>query len=108
MIISRDGGMGGIVAVGGGRELEEKTMVVAASAVAGEGEEGAKGKGSVLPPRRRPERVRRVQKGRWSGLPRWGSRGLEVGSPSRRGMEEENPWAVVEGYVVSRLVAQAR
>lgn len=99
MIISRDGGMGGIVAVGGGREPEEKTTVVA-----GEGEEGAKGRGSVSPPRD-GQRVRRVQKGRWSGSPRWGSRGLEVGSPSRRGMEEENPWAMVEGYVVFRLVA---
>lgn len=43
MIISRDGGMGGIVAVGGGREPEKKTMVVAVSAVAGEG--GGRGTG---------------------------------------------------------------
>lgn len=96
MIISRDGGMGGIVAVGGGREPEEKTMVVAVSAVVAEGEEGAKGKGSVLPPpRRRPEGAAGT-KGKVVGSPEVGkSRGLEVGSPSRRGMEEENgrgPW----------------
>lgn len=30
MIISRDGGTGGIVAVGGGREPEEKTTMVGA------------------------------------------------------------------------------
>lgn len=45
--------------------------------------------------------MRRVEKGRWSGPPRWGSRGLEVGSPSRRGMEEENPWG--RGRGVRRL-----
>lgn len=79
MIISRDGGMGGIVAVGGGREPEEKTMVVAVSAVAGEGEEGAKGRGSVSPPRRRPEGAAGT-KGKVVGFP-------EVGKSWTRGGE---------------------
>lgn len=79
MIISRDGGMGGIVAVGGGREPEEKTMVVAVSAVAGEGEDGVKREGGAFRRRDDGQRVRRVQKGRWSGSPRWGSRGTRSG-----------------------------
>lgn len=73
-------------------------MVVAVSAVTGEGErfaaaatarEGAAGrKGKVV----------------WS--PEVGKSWTRGGeSTSRRGMEEENPWVVVEGYVVSRLVA---
>lgn len=79
MIISHDGGMGGIVAVGGGREPEEKTMVVAVLAVTGEGEEGVRRQGSVSPRRRWPEGAAGT-KGKVVGFP-------EVGKSWTRGGE---------------------
>lgn len=79
--------MGGIVAVGGGREPEEKTMVVAVSAAAGEGE----GERSAVVTTDGPEGGGGYKrKGGGEGGP---SREPEVGDG--RG---ENPLAVVEGF----------
>jgi len=96
--------MGGIVAVGGGREPEEKTIVVVVSAVAGEGEERGKGEGerfAVATTARGCGGYKReggrVPRGGEIVDTKWGVRRVEGW--------KRRTWVMVEGYIVSRLVA---